>query len=305
MEATAGFPVLSPNSLPGSAPDAPPLMTRLSATTRVFVILALVACLSGCKTWHKMFGDDKEEITETLPVEEMYSEAKSAMDANNFERSARFFQRLVARFPYGAYSEQSQLELAYVLYKQGKQEEATSAVTRFIRTYPTHRHIDYAYYLKALINFDRNGSLVLRLLRQDMASRDLSGPTLSMNDFADVIRRYPNSRYAPDARQRMIFLRNLLARHELNVGFYYLRRDAYVAAANRGKYILNAYPQSQYEGDAVALMARSYQAMDQDQLAADAQRVLEANYPQHESIGDAKWPEEGFFSRLNNLNPFD
>jgi outer membrane protein assembly factor BamD len=283
----------------------PFLMTRLSATTRVFVILTLIACLSGCKTWHKMFGEDQEEITETLPVEAMYEEGKSAMDANNFERSSRFYQRLVARFPYGAYSEQAQLELAYVLYKQGKQEEATSAINRFIRTYPTHRHIDYAYYLKALINFDRNGSLVLRLMRQDMATRDLSGPTVSMNDFADVIRRYPNSRYAPDSRQRMIFLRNLLARHELNVGFYYLRHDAYVAAANRGKYILNAYPQSQYEGDAVALMERSYRALGQELLATDARRVLELNYPNHESLTDEKWPEEGFFSRFDALNPFD
>ncbi len=272
-------------------------MTPLSVVTRVFLIVALVAALPGCKTWGKLFGD-KEEETETLPVEALYAEADSAMDARNYTRATRYYQRLVSRFPYGVYSEQAQLELAYVQYKDGNSEEATSSIERFIRTYPTHRHIDYAYYLKALINFDRNSSNLLRLVRQDMADRDLGGATQSLNDFSDVISRYPNSRYAPDARQRMIYLRNLLARHEINVGFYYLRRDAYVAAANRGKYILQTYPQSEYEGDALALMARAYSALGQETLAADAQRVLDQNYPNHESKTDSNWPGEGFFSRM-------
>lgn len=304
LEATAGFPVLSPNSLPGSAPTNS-LMTRLSASTRLLLTLVLVATLSGCATVKGWFGRQDSEPTETLPVEEMYTEAKRSMNSHNYDRSGRYYQRLVARFPYGPYSEQAQLELAYVLYKQGKQEEATSAINRFIRTYPTHRHIDYAYYLKALVNFDRNGSNVLRLLRQDMASRDLAGPTLAMNDFADVIRRYPNSRYAPDARQRMIFLRNLLARHEMNVGAYYLRRGAYVAAANRGRYILQTYPQSAYDGDALALMERAYTGLGEETLATDARRVLEQNYPDHPSLTDRGWPEKGFFDRLDWLNPFD
>ena len=276
-------------------------MTSFSSVARVFLIVALVAALPGCKTWNKMFGD-REEETETLPVEALYAEADGAKDAMNYSRATRYYQRLVSRFPYGVYSEQAQLELAYVLYKDGKSEEATSAIERFIRTYPTHRHIDYAYYLKALINFDRNSSSLLRLLRQDMANRDLGGAIQSLNDFNDVIRRYPNSRYAPDSRQRMIYLRNLLARHEINVGLYYLRRDAYVAAANRGKHILQNYPQSEYQGDALALMVRAYTELGQEQLAADAQRVLDMNHPDHESKNNPAWPREGFLSRLN---PFD
>lgn len=277
-------------------------MTRLPGTFRVLMILVLVGALAGCQSIGKLFGE-KEEPTETLPVEEMYREAKDSMDGGNYDRAGRYYQRLASRFPYGAYSEQAQLELAYVLYKQAKTEEATSAINRFIRTYPTHRHIDYAYYLKALINFDRSSGLILRLARQDMSARDLGAPTQSLNDFADVVRRYPNSRYAPDARQRMIYLRNLLARHELNVGLYYLRRDAFVAAANRGKYILQTYPQSEYDGDAVALMASAYTELGQEQLAADARKVLELNYPDHEYLDGGKWPKgTGFFSRLN---PFD
>jgi outer membrane protein assembly factor BamD len=277
-------------------------MTRLHGKFRVLLILTLLVGLGGCQTIGSWFGD-REEPTETLPVEQMYAEGKSSMDGRKYERAGRYYQRLVARFPYGPYSEQAQLELAYVLHKQAKTEEATSAINRFIRTYPTHRHIDYAYYLKALINFDRSSGLLLRLARQDLSARDLGAPTQSLNDFADVVRRYPNSRYAPDARQRMIYLRNLLARHEINVGLYYLRRDAYVAAANRGKYILQTYPQSEYDGDAVALMAAAYTELGQEELAADARKVLELNYPDHEYLDGGRWPKgTGFFSRLN---PFD
>lgn len=274
-------------------------MTRLPVLVRYFVILMLATSLIGCQSMGKLFGK-KEEATETLPVEEMYATAKAAMEGRNYDRAGRFYQRLVSRFPYGPYSEQALLELAYVQHKQAKTEEATSTINRFIRTYPTHRHIDYAYYLKALINFDRSSSILLRLARQDMSARDLGAPTQSLNDFADVVRRYPNSRYAPDARQRMVYLRNLLAQHELNVGLYYLRRDAYVAAANRGKYLLQTYPQSEYDGDAVALMAASYTALGQDDLAADARRVLELNYPDHDYLRGGRWPKgDGFFTRLN------
>jgi outer membrane protein assembly factor BamD len=273
-------------------------MTRPTGLIRISVLLVMILALGGCKTIGGWFGD-KEKPTETLPVEEMYRVGKASMEGNNWNRSEQYFQRLVARFPYGPYSEQAQLELAYVLYKQSKNEEATSAVNRFIRTYPTHRHIDYAYYLKALINFDQGRATLLRLANQDMAKRDLGAPTQSLNDFAEVLRRYPNSRYAPDARQRMIYLRNLMARHELQVGLYYLQRDAYVAAANRGKYIIQTYPQSEYDGDALALMASAYSKLGQDELAADSRKVLETNYPQHPYLsGD--WPDgQGFFSKLN------
>jgi len=277
-------------------------MTRLTGKTRFLLILMLTLALGGCQSMGKLFGD-REAETETLPVEGMYASAKGSMNSKNYDRAGRYYQRLVSRFPYGAYSEQAQLELAYVQYRQSKTEEATSSIDRFIRTYPTHRHIDYAYYLKGLINFDRSSGLLLRLARQDMSARDLGAPTQSLNDFADVVRRYPNSRYAPDARQRMIYLRNLLAQHELSVGLYYLRKDAYVAAANRGKYLLQTYPQSAFDGDALALMATAYTNLGQEDLAADARKVLEANYPGHPYLTGSRWPDgDGFLSRIN---PFD
>ncbi|HLU13201.1 MAG TPA: outer membrane protein assembly factor BamD [Arenimonas sp.] len=276
-------------------------MTRFQQATRFALILLLVASLAGCKTIGGWFSRDKEDPTETLPVEQMYAEAHGSMTMGNFNRAARYYQRLVARFPYGAYTEQAQLELAYSQYKMRQADEATATIERFIRTYPTHRHIDYAYYLKALINFERGSGMLLRIARQDLASRDLGATQQSLNDFADVVRRYPNSRYAPDARQRMIYLRNRLARHETKVGLYYLRRGAWLAAANRGKYILQQYPQSEHEGDALALMAEAYTRLGQQDLASDARRVLEQNYPQHPYLsGD--WPEEK--GVLRKLNPF-
>ena len=137
-------------------------MMRPSGFARISLILVLALALPGCKTVGGWFGGDKEEKTETLTVEELYAEAKEQMVKGDFSDANRYYTRLIARFPFGAYSEQAQLELAYVQYKMGKQEDATSAIDRFIRTYPRHRHIDYAYYLKAVINFDRNVSVLTR-----------------------------------------------------------------------------------------------------------------------------------------------
>lgn len=276
-------------------------MIRFTGLVRFALIIALALNLGGCKTISHWFGGDKQPETETLGVEALYAQALEASNDTNYSRAQKYYSRLVARFPFGPYSEQSQLELTYVLYKLDKPEDATAAIDRFIRTYPRHPHIDYAYYLKGVINFDRDVNLLTRLARMDLSARDLSGPLQSLNDFNEVIRRYPNSRYAADARQRVVYLRNQLARHEIKAGLYYWGRGAYVAAANRGKYILETYPQSEFDGDAVALMASSYAELGQKQLADDARRVLEKNYPQHPYLtGD--WPKKR--SLWRQLNPF-
>ena len=276
-------------------------MTRLSASLRLFLFLALALSLGGCKTVGHWFGGDKEAETETLPVEQLYAKSKDYLVHGEYGDAQKYYQRLVARFPFGPYNEQSQLELVYVEYKLGKAEDATSGIDRFIRTYPRHAHIDYAYYLKALINFDRDVTFLTRAARMDMSQRDLAGPTQSYADFNDVIRRFPNSPYAVDARQRMVYLRNELARYELNVGEYYYRRGAWISAISRGKYLLQTYPQSEYEGDAIALMAASYEQLGQKTLADDSRRVLEKNYPNHPYLsGD--WPRKKGIWR--QLNPF-
>ncbi len=274
-------------------------MIRFSAAFRFLLIISLAMGLSSCKTVGKWFGGGKEEKTETLPVEEMYSEAKEALNNQDYSKAQTYYQRLTSRFPFGAYSEQAQIELAYSQYKQGKREDASSTIERFIRTYPTHKHIDYAYYLKAVINFEQRNALFARITRLDMSARDLGAPTQSFNDFNEVVRRFPTSPYAADSAKRMIYLRNMLARYELNVGLYYLRRGAYVAAANRGKYLVETYPQSEYQGDGLALMAVSYNAVGQKALADDARKVLQANQPDHPYLV-GKWPrKKGLFRQLN------
>ena len=276
-------------------------MMRPIGFIRLSLVLVLVLGLPGCKTVGGWFGKNKDEKTETLPVETLYNEALENMHDGDYSDANRYYGRLIARFPFGPYSEQSQLELAYVQYKLGKPEDATSSIDRFIRTYPRHPHIDYAYYLKAVINFDRNVSLLTRLARTDISSRDLNGPMTSMNDFGEVISRYPNSIYADDARQRMVYLRNQLARHERNVGLYYLRVGAYIAAANRGKFLIENYPRSEYQGDAVAIMATAYTALGQKQLADDAVAVLKLNDPGHPYFSGDFPPKNGI---IRKLNPF-
>jgi outer membrane protein assembly factor BamD len=274
-------------------------MIRYSGLFRLLLLVLVLLALAGCSRF-KWFNRD--EPLETLPVEAMYSEGKTALENGNLSRARRYYTRLIARFPYGPYTEQAQIELGYALYRSGDSEESLSAVNRFIRTYPTHAHIDYAYYLKALINFNRENAFLERFARLDMTQRDQGAPRQSFNDFGELIRRYPNSRYAPDARQRMVHLRNLMARHEINVGKYYLRRDAWVAAAARGQYTLEHFPQSMHDGDALALMAESYRHLGQQKLSSDARRVLELNHPDHAYLtGD--WPEKR--SLLKRVWPFD
>lgn len=261
------------------------LMIRHSGVLRLLALLSLLALATGCARFF-----DREDPLETLAVEPMYEVAKQALRAGNMGRAERYYKRLVARFPFGPYTEQAQLELGYVQFKQAKGEEALSTVNRFIKTYPTHPHIDYAYYLRAVINFDSGNLLLDRVARIDGTQRDQSSSRQSFNDFAELIRRYPESRYAADARQRMVHVRNQLARHEINVAKYYLRRGAWIAAAKRGQYVIEFYPQSNYQGDALAVMAEGYRRLGQDTLSQDALRVLRANDPQH-AYFSGDWPE--------------
>ena len=265
---------------------------------RLALLAVLLVALPGCQTMKGWFSKDEPE-TETLPVDQLYAEARDSRDGGNYARAETYYTRLIGRFPFGPYTEQAQLDLAYAQYKQGKHEDATSTLDRFIRTYPTHPAIDYAYYLRALNGFDRDSFFLQRIARADMSARDLTRVQASFESFAELLRRYPASRYAGDARQRMVYLKNFLARHEINTGIYYYRRGAYVSAISRAKFLLETYPQSEYEADAVALLGASYTALGQETLAADARRVLEKNDPKHPYLA-GNWPERrGLWGQLN------
>ena len=248
---------------------------RASSLLRLF-LLVLVIAVAGCSR-----GNKKGDPIETLPVDQVYALAKESLQNNNLDRAVRSYERLIARFPFGPYTEQSQLELAYAQYKDHKEEEAYSSINRFIKTYPTHKHIDYAYYLRGLINFDRTNGLLERYIGRDQAKRDQGFSAQAFEDFGELLKRYPESKFVPDARQRMIYLRNNMARAELYTALYYLRIKAYVAAANRAEKIVENYQRTPQAGDALAVMTESYAKLGQEKLAADTRRVLELNYPDH------------------------
>jgi outer membrane protein assembly factor BamD len=268
-------------------PDARMRVSRLSKTIGRIALVTLFAFLAGCSLFHR---GKKGDPLDTLPVEELYQHGVDALEAGNNDLASRSFERLVARFPFGPYTEQSQINLAYAQYKDGKPDDAYSTVNRFIKTYPTHRHIDYAYYLRGLINFNRSAGMIERYVGQDMTKRDQANLRQSFDDFGALVTRYPTSVYTADSRQRMVYLRNMMAQSDLHIAVFYLRRNAYVAAANRAKSIVETYPQSPQAGDALAIMVESYKNLGQPKLADDAERVLKLNYPDHPFFS-GHWPE--------------
>lgn len=271
---------------------------RIASLSRLALLLCLLSLLSACA----VFGEEHQPETETLPVAQLYQQGHEALLDHNYPKAERYYRRLTARFPFGPYTEQAKLDLAYVLYKGDKPDDAYSTISRFIRTYPAQEHIDYAFYLRGLINFNRDRSFFDDFFGSKTAQRDPSYDLKSFHDFSLLLKRYPDSKYADDARQRMVYLRNLLAQHELNVAMYYLRRDAWVGASLRSKYIIEHYQTSPQTADALAIMAKSYSNLGQDKLAGDVIQVLKTNYPDHPYLADHDWPD--FPSSIFRLIPF-
>ena len=276
-------------------------MTPRFPLFRRAILLLLVAMLvtSGCARLKGVFKDD--DVDEGVPAEELYDKGRKSMGNGNWSSAVNTYRRLVAQYPYGTYTEQALMETAYAQFKMGNNEEAISSIDRFIRTYPTHRNIAYMYYLRGLVNANRDTVFLQRVWRLDASRRDLATPVQAFNDFTIVTERYPNSRYAADAAARMIELRNMFARHEIESALYYLRRGAWVAAAGRATYLLETYPQSEYQNDAVAVLAAAYDELGQDALAADARRVLQQNEPGHAFLA-GEWPDYPW--TIRKLNPF-
>ena len=273
----------------------------LGLRKRLPLLLLLLAVLagSGCNTIKNMWKND--DRNEGVPVEQLYDDAHAYMRKERWTSASELFQRLIAQYPYGPYTEQALMELAYAQFKAGRHDDAVSTIDRFIRTYPTHRNIPYFYYLRGLTNASRNAVFMARVFSLEMSNRDLATPLQAYNDYSIVVERYPNSRYAKDAGERMIALRNLFAKHELDTSLYYLRRGANVAAITRAKHLLETYPQTEWQNDAVAVLGEAYTKIGNETLAADARRVLQANDPSHPWLtGD--WPD--YPSNLRKLNPF-
>nr|WP_202840032.1 outer membrane protein assembly factor BamD [Luteimonas saliphila] len=265
----------------------------------VLLLLVIVLTTSGCARIKGVFKDEDEN--EGVPVEELYDKGQGQMHNGNWSGAVVTYRRLLAQYPYGPYTEQALMETAFAQFKMGNNEEAISTIDRFLRTYPTHKNTPYMYYLRGLVNSNRDTVFLQRVWKLDASRRDLATPNQAFSDFNTLTERYPNSRYAADARQRMVALRNMFARHEIEVALYYLRRDAWVAAADRATYLLETYPQSEFQNDAVAVLVAAYTELGNETLAADARRVLQQNEPDHPFLaGD--WPNYPW--NIRKLNPF-
>lgn len=237
-------------------------------------ILCLAACLlaalSGCAS-----TEDRED--ERLSARQYYLEGKKALEHEDYELAIQYFGDLEARYPFGRYADQGLLATAYAHYKQDDPEAAIATADRFIKLHPTHPDVDYAYYVKGLANFHSRDNFLDSIFNQDPSKRDPASARRSFQFFAELVRRYPQSRYAADARQRLIFLRNELANYELHVADYYLRRGAYVAAADRATYLIEHYARTPAVTPAVALLANAYRKLGLEDLASDAERIHALN----------------------------
>ena len=196
----------------------------------------------------------------------------------------RSLQALESRYPFGKYAEQAQLEIIYAHYGAYEYEAAVEAADRFIRLHPQHPNVDYAYYLKGLAAVNSERDFLSRFIPMDETKRDVSRAKEAFAEFAQLLSRYPDSPYAADAKARMVYLRNLLARHEINVANYYIRRGAYLAAANRGRYVVENFQRTPAVPDGLAVMAQGYIYLGMDDLAREAIEVLRTNYPEYPAL---------------------
>ena len=248
----------------------------------IALLLVLSSFLSGCG----LFGGDEErdEFAGLTNEEQFYRRALDQLNGQNFTGAIATYQGLESRFPFGRFAEQSQIEIVYAYYRNSDVEAARAAADRFIRLHPDSDNIDYAYYMKGLAAYDIEPGFFSRFIPSDDTKRDVSHIQTAFAEFAQLLARFPDSAYAPDARQRMVHMRNMLARNEIHVANYYFRRGAYMAALNRGKYVVEHMQQTPSVADGLAIMGQAYLLLGLNDLAEDSIAVLCENYPDHPNL---------------------
>lgn len=243
------------------------LIKTLSALTLTSILL-----LTGCASTPDELDDPRK-----WSVEKLYKEAKAALDAKDYEVAIEHFEILESKYPFGSYAEQAQMNTAYAYFKFEEPESAIAAADRFIKLHPRHTHVDYAHYLRGLASESQKDNPLDMLLPQDPSRRDPKSTRESYEYFAALVKKFPQSRYTQDAIRRMDYLRDQLATYEIHVADYYMQRGAYVAAVNRAKYIVQNYPRTPAARKALRVLVDGYKELGLDDLAQDAQRVLELN----------------------------
>jgi outer membrane protein assembly factor BamD len=249
--------------------------------TRWLWLLAVTAALltGGCG----LLPEVKDE-TASWSAERLYQTAHDALVEGNYTRAIKLYETLESRFPYGRYAQQAILESAYANYRAGETAAATAACDRFIRTYPNHPNVDYAYYLKGVVYFREDQGLLGYVYELDLSERDPKSMRESYDAFKELVAKFPDSRYAEDSKDRMRYLTNALAMYEVHVAQYYYNRGAYVAAVNRAQLAIVNFPRTPANEEALAIMSASYEKLGLPQLANDATRVLDKTFPKNDEM---------------------
>jgi len=244
--------------------------------TTIAMLLA-VAMFTGCSWISDNIGS--RDQTANWDADKLYAEARIELGNGSWVKARELFQKLESRFPFGRHAQQALMEIAYTYYKEGETAQAIQTCDRFIRQYPNHPNVDYVYYLKGLASFSEDLGFLGKMLNQDISERDAKAAREAFDAFKDLVTRYPDSRYAEDARARMRFLVNSQAQSEVNVARFYFTRKAYLAAIQRSQVVVRDFQRTPAVEEALYLMVRSYQALNMKDLQTDAERVLALNYP--------------------------
>jgi len=239
-----------------------------------FVSLLAALLLAGCATV------DTQDETRGWSVDRLYSEARDELNGGNYTRAIKLYETLQARYPYGKHAQQALMEEAYTHYKDGEPELAIAAANRFIRLYPTHESVDYMYYLKGLVYYNDDDSFLSRMTGQDMSERDPKAVRESYAAFRELVARFPQSKYAEDASIKMQRLVSALGGNEMHVARYYMKLGAWMAAISRAQIVVKEYANTGYNEEALAIIVVAYERLGMKDMAADARRVLQLNFPQ-------------------------
>ncbi len=269
---------------------------RLFTLALIFSLLFLQAC-------SKKNEVREVEVTKKTDLE-MYLDAKRTLDAGVWNGAIQRYKALRSHYPFGHYTEQGYLELAYAQYKVYKMEEAVVTVDRFIKNYPAHKNLDYAYYLKGLIYFESDRGFLERANPSKIADHNQENIRNAFTAFKNFIERFPDSDYTADAHKRMVYLKNQLANYEVHVAKYYLRRGAPIAALNRCKFVLESFQDTPSTGNALALMVEAYTKMEEAELAAQAKAQLSADFPNHNYLASGELDLETELFVWSDLWPF-
>ena len=259
----------------------------------LLILCLAISSLSGCNSMENKKQDESEQ--------QYYQSAQKELEGGRYLAAIEKIEALKSRYPYGRYAEQAQLELIYAHYRNLDYTQTVITAEQFIRLYPNHPQLDYAYYAKGIATFQMDKGLFERFMPTDVSKRDMGAAKESFEDFNKIVQRFPNSEYINDASIKMLFLRNRLADYEVNVAKYYMRRQAYVAAANRGQYVVKHFQQTPAVAPALAIMVKAYRKLELDGLAADTLEILVLNYPDYEELtskGDIK-----SFRHIDDENP--